>query len=134
MVKQDRSFGSYTDAELDKGVSEVTLKGQAYVDGILSTFPECALIAKHYPGYNEYKNSDVSVVVSEESKENVLKRGRPFLDVKGVAGIMMASIRYKAFGGEPAVWSKELIDSIRAEVICSFCPSLVHICSAFRFF
>jgi len=105
MPKQGRAFGNT--AEI------VTVTGQAFVSGIRSTFPQCALIAKHFPGYNFKRNSDVTPVLSRQSKEEIEARMKPFMDVQGLTGVMMNSVRYEAFGGEVAAMSKELIQYIR---------------------
>jgi hypothetical protein len=100
-----RAFGST--------VEGVTTKAQAWVDGIRSTFPNLAIIAKHFPGYNFRGNSDgelfffrllkemfkilktkpVQPVTSQESADGVRRRVQPFLQVRGLSGVMMNSAR-----------------------------------------
>lgn len=93
-------------------MEDVSSRGQAWVNGILSTFPGCALIAKHFPGYNVARNSDVQAVEDRHDRAFLMERMRPFLAVRGLSGIMMSSIIYPAFGNVAALFSSELIEMI----------------------
>jgi len=102
----DRSFGS------DPRI--VAEKGQAFVDGLLSSFPGLAVFTKHFPGFNEKDVSHSQPIVSTASREDVTMRMAPFLNVKGTAGTVVSNVRYQAFGGEAALFTAELIDMYRA--------------------
>lgn len=107
MDKMQRSFGSNSE--------EVTTRAQAFIDGLREANPNMTLIAKHYPGYDARGNSDISVVSSHATRAEIAERSRPFDEVKGLDGVMLNSIRYDAYGGEPACFSKELISAFRSK-------------------
>lgn len=106
MEKQGRSFGTTPE--------QVIARAQPWVDGVLETFPQCIVVGKHAPGYNFRGNSDVTPVTSQESLEGVRRRMRPFLEIKGLGGIMMSSVKYAAYNNTVSLFSKELIAELRA--------------------
>lgn len=108
MARMGRSFGDTPE--------DVVARAGAFAEGVTAAHPGVALIAKHFPGYNVRGNSDVTLVTDSSSLDEIRERARPFFEIQTLDGVMLNSIRYDAFGGEPAVYSPEAVRWIRAEL------------------
>lgn len=106
MDKMNRSFGSTPE--------DVTERGRAFIEGLRAGNPHLAIVAKHYPGYNAFGNSDIAVVHEKLSAAQVNAHAKAFLAQDGLDGVMVSSLRYDAIDPEtPACFSKAIVGGLR---------------------
>ena len=83
--------------------------GMAYAQGLAEA--GVMAVGKHYPGYGDLgENSDHSLVLTNRAPEKVAWHADAFVQVgDAIIGVMMANVGYNAYGGVPAILSKELV-------------------------
>ncbi len=106
MDRMGRSFGTTP--------AKVSARAGAFIEGLRQANPNLLIFAKHYPGYNVRVNSDIARAVDDSTPEQLAKRSQPFLDAKGLDGVMVSSIIYSKLDNQPACFSRKIIASIRA--------------------
>lgn len=105
MSNQGRSFGATP--------AEVLARAQPFIDGLRAENPNVVLLAKHFPGYDVRGNSDISQVEDRSTLEELRAKAAPFLQMKGLDGVMVNSISYPNVDGQPACFSPKLIGLLR---------------------
>lgn len=106
MDKMNRSFGSTPE--------QVTERGKAFIEGLRQGNPQLAIVAKHYPGYNAFGNSDIAVVHEKLSAAQVNAHAKAFLAQDGLDGVMVSSLRYDGIDPDtPACFSKTIVGGLR---------------------
>lgn len=101
MDKQGRSFGTTPE--------QVLARAQPFLDGLREANPDAVLVAKHFPNYNAKGNSDIAHVEDRSTLAQLRAAAGPFLNAKGLDGVMMNSIRYPNVDNEAACFSPSLI-------------------------
>jgi beta-N-acetylhexosaminidase len=83
--------------------------GSAYARGLWEA--GVVPIAKHYPGYGALeKNTDFHAVIAERTPEEMAAQLKPFTEARPfLAGVLMANVAYRPYGGIPAILSPELV-------------------------
>jgi beta-N-acetylhexosaminidase len=101
MYESERSMGSDTEA--------VVRNASAYARGMRSQ--GIVPIGKHFPGYGPLaESSDFNLVVTDRSPEEIEQHAEVFFDVGGLlGGVMLANVGYRAYGGQPAILSPQLV-------------------------
>ncbi|MEE2751184.1 MAG: glycoside hydrolase family 3 N-terminal domain-containing protein [Myxococcota bacterium] len=101
MFESGRSMGADPD--------HVAKIGLAYAQGLAES--GVMAIGKHYPGYGDLgENSDHALVLTNRASEKVAWHADAFVQVgDSIIGVMMANVGYNAYGGVPAILSKELV-------------------------
>lgn len=105
MDRQGRSFGATPE--------QVLARAQPFIDGLREANPNAVLVAKHFPNYSAKGNSDIARVEDPATLAQLRAGAAPFLQTKGLDGVMMNSIRYPNVDNEPACFSPSLIKLAR---------------------
>jgi beta-N-acetylhexosaminidase len=105
----DRGFMHETGRSLGADADRVARLGRAFARGLAGA--GVVAIGKHYPGYGPVaESSDLTRVVVERSPQEIARHQAAFVAAADVlGGVMLANVGFRAYGGEPAVFSPELV-------------------------
>ncbi|OGK04293.1 MAG: hypothetical protein A2519_18210 [Candidatus Raymondbacteria bacterium RIFOXYD12_FULL_49_13] len=110
--KGEETFMSVRERSFGRGYKDILPPARAFVRGFSRHGIMC--IAKHFPGYDVYTNSDEAIAVSGADSTAVYEHIKIFDAAIGdLGGILMSSIHFSAFSKKPAVFSEKMVGLAR---------------------
>ncbi|HET9555063.1 MAG TPA: glycoside hydrolase family 3 N-terminal domain-containing protein [Anaeromyxobacteraceae bacterium] len=105
----DRGYMAESGRSLGADAVQVARLGRSFARGLASA--GVLPIGKHYPGYGPVDgSSDRALLVVDRSAQEIARHQAAFVAAgDALAGVMMANVGFRAYGGVPAILSEELV-------------------------